>query len=536
MTFRITYNSGNGELGSTAISSYAYSEEVTSLEPGETSGGTGQVTLTGVEVEADKVGSTHPNSKLLINNTMRLEDSDHGEVEFQVKQVQVANGLASITGDTIQARLNVDKTAPAIFNNGSSGATLKTAFDTYCGLVGITPIYDGTLATELEEIPVNFMGWVGNVWEYLKMLTTASSVSLTDRVSIEMYVAVDGLHFRKALQEEIDFVSNKNASSLSVNVDSFDASKEVDVYNYNTSYGQNRVIFEEKNYSETGYTTNSFKASIDDSLQVEIGETLVKRFKIDATLTNINQPSPVSTISQLPYVGGTGEDGEYVIVGSDNLPIQPAQWTAEGGSLRVRLTEVPNEIEIEITAPNVPDGLPQVADPNVFGFGPYKIGVESSGNTDYPALWLTGTGVFFNKRLKKFSTGASDQITSRDAAASVDNIFITNDRIAASAGLSAAQLACGPKLTLAADIPDYGQFGSSIGAVQYAYSNKFRIESVSYSPSNTSVSAFAKPSFADFNAEWTGKTFANFNATALTDEVNGLRFNEFTVIPLMESV
>lgn len=535
MTFRITLNNGNGELGSSAISTYSFSEEVTSLEPGNTSGGTGQVTFTGIEVEPDKVGTTHPNSKLLINNTMRLEDSDHGEVQFQVKQVQVSNGLASITGDTIQARLNVEKTAPALYNVNGTGATLKTAFDTYCGLVGITPIYDNGLATELAAIPVNFMGWVGNVWEYLKMLTSAASTSLSDRVSVEMYVAVNGLHFRKAMQEEIDFVSSNSMSSLSVNVDSFDAAKEVQVYNYNTTYGQNRVIYEQKNYTEVGYTTNSFKASIDDSLQVELGETLIKRFKIDATLTSINQPVAVSTISQLPYVGGTGKLGEYVIVGSDNLPIQPSQWIAQGGSLKVRLTEVPDEIEIEITAPNVPEGLPQAADPAAVSFAPFKVGVESSGNSEYPALWLTGTGVFFNKRSRNFATGASADITSRDQASTVDNIFITNDKTVANAGLAAAQLACGPKIQMSTDIPDFGEFGSSIGATQYAFSNRFRIESASYSPSSTSLTAVAKPSFGDFNSKWTGKTFADFNAIALTDEINGLRFNEFTVIPLMES-
>jgi hypothetical protein len=60
---------------------------------------------------------------------------------------------------------------------------------------------------------------------------------------------------------------------------------------------------------------------------------------------------------------------------------------------------------------------------------------------------------------------------------------------------------------------------------------------VQYSQDNTSVTGAAMSTFADFEAKWSGLTFANFTSTALDPQYfasDALKFNEFTIIPLMD--
>jgi hypothetical protein len=522
MTIKLSNLTGSGKVKDDSIISYNYSEDVTSLEPGSLTGGTGQVSIS-AEVE-------DVNTSLLVNNEMLLTDPEYGQVNFLVKAINISNGVVSITGDTVQSRLNVEVTAGPV---GGSTATLFSAIYYYCGLVDVVPDMSTEFQEELDLIPVNFIGWKGNLWEHLKMLCAAVSASETENVGIEMFVEGNVLHFRKAKQVEMKFETNA-LISRSLSVETFDAAKEITISNYNTRYGVDEVVKEANNRAEIEFPAAQ-NVSITDSMQVEAGATLTKRFTINASLESLQEtPVCVSQISSLPYTGTTGE---YVIVGTDNLPIQPAQWIGEGGSLVVALTENPNEIEITITAPpNL--NLPQAADPAKFGYAPYKIGVESSGDVDYPALYIVGTGVFYDKQETTLGTGASNDYTSRDSAPQIDNLFITNKRDMYNRGIAAAQAACGPKVTLTESI-DYGvSFGDTPGVLRSYESNKYRVSSVSYSPTSATMTSISSSNFADFDVKWTGKDFSDFTATALDPDLypdTALKFNEFTIIPLMES-
>lgn len=528
MSVSIVSNSGSGRFEKGVPSSFSYSEDVTSLEPANLTGGAGQVNVSGPAIFKDKDGNTHPNSALLINNEVTLTDTEQGSVAFQVRQVSVGEHSASIIGNTLMWRLNVEKTAPP---HGGAGATLMTAIITYCDLVGITPTWTEDFALELDAMPVNFIGWKGNVWEHLKMLCAAVSLSETDNVGIEMVIELDQLVFRKAKNRNLIFQKSPSSSSLEIN--SFDAAKKVSIQNYNTVYGLDRVV-QEQNIQGTLFATNE-NVSITDSMQVEAGQRLVKRFAINASLESVNQPVCVAAITELPY---TGTQGEYVVVGSDDLPIDPDQWAAEGGSLTVSLTENPNEIEIVMIAP-ASVTMPTSADPlTEVTPAPYKIGIESSGEADYPALWIVGTGVFFEKTENFFYTGASDVYTSQDTASSIDNPFITNQRDMAMRGVAAAQAICGPSIVLSQTRHSEVSFAETVGSIIEHGSNKFRITSVSYGPGSASMVAAPCAMMSDFDAKWTGKTFADFTSIALDPDLypdDNLRFNEFTVIPLMES-
>lgn len=539
MSVRVVSTSGNGSFVKDSLISFSYEEDITSLEPSSIEGGTGQVNFSVEAINENAVGYTKPNSKLLINNSMSLIDSDNGTVSFQVKSVSVSDGgVASVTGDTVSAKLNAVKTAKPFPHKDEEGVvigyTIKAALDYYCGLVGIEPVYDDDFDIDLDDVERQFIGWKGNVWEQLKLLCAGVCASDTDSVGIEMYVAGGDLHFRRALSNVHS--TAERSISQSVSIDASEAAKSVDVINYNTFYAEDAVIYPEQLYADGEAVGTGFKASISDTMQVESGQTITKRFPMAVTLETINQPIPVETITPLPY---DGTQGKYVIVGSDNLPVLPAQWIGEGGKLSVALTDVPNEIEITVTGPKALS-LPTAADPNAQTLAPYKIGVETSDGVDYPAFYITGTGVFYNKQTTNILTGASESFTTvDDSPTSVDNIFITTPHDASAKGVAAAQKICGPQINLSRTIDGVEGFGSLIGSTEYVESSRFRVKTASYSESDISLTYSNYVSFDDFNAKWVDRDIEDFNLTALkpADHPYGaLAFNEFTVIPLMEEI
>jgi hypothetical protein len=533
MPIKLENVSGNGSILPNSIFSYSYSEEVSSLEPSNISGATSQVNVSAIAVESEATDS-HADSKLLINNEMSFTDSLRGVVNFRVKNISKNLAAVSITGETIESRLNVERTAAP---HGGEGATLLTAINYYCGLVDIDPLIEDEFADELDLVPVNFMGWKSIVWEKLKELCAGFSASVDENVGIEMVINESDLVFRKAKQNVISV--QRELSNESINIESFDTARSVTVVNYNTSYGTDKVFYEVSNFDESKEKQDRFQSSISDSMQVEAGATLRKRFTVNATFEAVNQPVCVEQIDRDfpdPYEGTTGQ---FVIVGIDDLPIKPEEWNDNGGSLTVELVDEngealpPGEVELVIKAPKL-TGLPKASDPNEIAFAPYKIGVESSGEAEYPALWLTGTGVFYEKREKLFLTGSSNEYTSKAEGPTVDNIFITNAFNATSRGVAAAQANCGPKITLSQEMFKGFTFSDDIGSLQTVGLNQYRINTASFSESSISITSSALLSIDQWNNIWTDATFEDFDDTVLDPDLfpdEALKFNEFSIIP-----
>lgn len=526
MQIRAVPVTGSGGIVPGSEIAYSYTEDVSSLEPSSIAGGNGQISLTAIASDDNQGFRAHP--RLLINNLMRLEDELAGEIEFQVRKIGINNQLVVITGETIEARMNVDRVAEPV---GGPESTLKEAIQYYCGLVDVFPVFDDEIASMVDTKPVNFIGWQGNVWEKLKELCAGTSASATEDVPMEMVVDSDTLLFRRAKTQTLDLTTN--AASVAVDVDSFDTARSFDLKYFKTEYKENAVVSEDSEADRlVGFAPG---VSITDQLQVDAGETLVKRFQINASLRTVNQPVPVASISMIPYTGTTGE---YVVVGSDDLPVLPTQWLAEGGSLSVSLTENPNEIEIRITAPQATE-LQQAGDPTATSLAPYKIGVESSGGVDYPALYITGTGVFFERKTKRLRTGASELYTSEVEGSEIQNLFISNKDDLSSRGVAAAQALCGPEVRLNISNPADVKFRDTIGSMVSHSSQKYRVESVTISDGGKQVVAKSAVSFADFNALWNGETFEDFTEVMSDPEESPddyITFNEFTAVPLSKDI
>jgi hypothetical protein len=507
-------NSGSGKIKDDSIIAFSYSEDATPLEPTSSNGGTSQVSVSAVEETTD---AALANTKLMINNSATIEDSEFGSVQFNVKKVSTnAAGIATIIGDSVQSKLNVIKTAAPF------SGTLSGAITYYCGLCGVTPVIDSALNSK----QVAFIGWSGNVWEHLKDLCSVISYSNSERSPVEIYFTGTAVGFRPALVSTIaieDYVSDINQS-----IEIFDAAQSLDVYCYNTELKTNAIVYDISYYdpNSTNYAKR-FLSSFSDSLQVGAGETKKVVFKINASLSTVKQPECVSTILPFPYDPSTSGNGQYVVVGTDNLPIQPSQWVDQGGSLTVAITENPNEIELTIVAP--PETALLKSDGSGLGYAPYRIAKETSGSGfDYPAIYIVGSGIFYEKTVTTFQTAAEPSVTSKDEAFEVDNIFITDNFTLANAGLAAAQASCGPLVTLNGSSASGFAFGSSIGSSFSINSSRFRLESIGFSQSGITWNSHDCARFSDFNTANAGKTFGQFN-TKMTSSAS---FTDFSVIPL----
>ena len=523
MSINITFNSGSGSIVPGSLIDFAYSESATPLEPSSLDGGVSQITFSAEAVSANKLGNSHPNSKLLINNDVTITDALNGMLSAKVSKVSVNAGVVSVTADSALAKMNTKVSAPPVSGD------LKDAVTAYCDLAYITPVFEGTLEADMAATPVQLPAWTGNLWDKLKEFCACT---LVNDKPIEVVSTFEGVTFRYAKENETRF-EERNAD-FSISIDSFDAAKSVSMPRSYTEYGENKVIYELSNYEDGADPTETFKASIMDSLQVEAGQTIKKRFNINATLNSVNQPECVETITRTPPAPYAGTTGQYVVVGSDNLPIKPSQWIGLGGSLVVDLTDNPGEIEITVTAPPLSE-LEKVSGGN--GLAPYSIGIESSGDGDYPALWITGTGVFYHQKKFNIPTG-SDADNPTESAATVETpMLVDSDAFWTKAAL-AAQKACGPLVEVSISMPADLPYGTGIGAVFETESNKFRVNSVSYNVADATMSATPCAEISDFNSIWTGKTFADFTSIAISGETmpdQALLFNEFTVIPLMEA-
>lgn len=740
MSFTITNTGGTGSLSEETLFTYEYSEDATSIDPSQLDGGVGQFSFTGIEVSDTIKNGKLADSKYLINNDIVATDSDRGSIGLKVKKVTTNAGVATVIGETVQSKLNVERTfppyykrnvthlwngtahasrsveiddkgvtrrlnecynpsfevdasgwttfgsatmatstaqakfgsrsllvtfptalsassgvyfqtttlpastnytasvwvytpssattSPAIYaatltgtpiaystqttgmpndqwnrlivnfttttsgayrfyivnaNDSVTGDTtyldgvlieqtpqqygywnnddvstggyiagtadyLQTTQPYFDGASGTTvdPLYDGTVEGAFNfycapygVIPltswfrnsyaeVAFVGWNGNVWDYLKML--CHSIPFTP---FTMVCDSDVLVVKNSATATSSIDIKSNATTYSVDIDSGVPASKVEIYNYNTEFKTNTIVYDANNYSSSYAESKKFLSSFSDSFQVDSGETIIKTFKINASLVSVNQPTCVSTISSVPYTGTTGE---YVIVGNDGLPILPAQWLGEGGSLTVSLGDNPDEITITVVAPPVDKILS--SDGGTYTVAPYRIGVETSGdNVDYPALWITGTGVFYEKTLSTFVTGADEINSVTLTTVSIDNPFITNEDSLVYNGVTAAQNNCGPFITMNIDtIPtiDFGEASKKI----YGDRNNFYLSSVGYSHDATVATAKAFATFSDFRYlqsgnGWNTKTFAQFTST-VNQTAGNMTFADFTIMPLID--
>lgn len=421
---------------------FSVQEDATPIDPGSSEGGVGTIS---VSIDDS------PSAKRYLGGIV-LADGSRGKTSGIVRSIQATDGIVSLSADSILGLFNTEKTIMPFVG------TLSQAVQYYCDLVGIPN--DVQVHSSVASRSVTYPGGLGNVWVRVKQMLAAEQV--------EMALVFDRVYVRPLRTIKAD-LSRLSTAGYTLSNDG--AAKSVEVNYYTTSSGTQMEVYPRKDED----------AQI---IVVDAGDVQVIEQPVNASLTSVNQPVPTYFVNDRPY---PSTQGVYAVSGVDDLPIQPAQWTAAGGSLKVEITDDPSILRITVTGANLPD------------LSPFRIAMSSGSSNHYNSLHITGTGVSWVKDSVTIVTGASGATTSSDVGVVVDNPYIRTAAQAYSTGMKTAASYSGVQYNVSGTAFALNRTGDNRELIQMTIAD-FNAETVG-------------DTFADFNAEWSGQTFADFNAS-----------------------
>jgi hypothetical protein len=503
VSIKIT-TTGNGrfkELNqSDYIISYGITESATPLSINDTTGEIPSLEVEGEKNETNLYGTVRPNSLLMVDNEIKIVDSNRGEFTGKVNSLSMNSETVSISALSIFEKLNTQKIMSPF--NG----TLSGAFAYYFAQAGIG---SGSYSIDSSFNSVNLVlpGWTDTIWSGLKSLCAVVRAEIYFDKTIVRVKPIGTKSF-----------SVPNSASVNYSLTMGQRSKQISLTNTNASWVEDAVVFAYKpgdsaesiDYNETKEVILDSKVSLQSINQPEYSQTA------PASYSEFTGPDNIGTVPS------SAANGFYAFRNSRGLIVAPAVAESVGAGIKVEVGETPEQIKMTITGPNKKLSTPW--------------SLEYTENN--PALGLTGTGAFLDKKVETFNTGSEigDEINDF-----TDNPFLVNKAYLYNAAFYASQNIAGPIVTLSFDTDkieeaNNQEFGFLPGALFSYGDSKFRVVSASYSYGTISVSAVQHVTFADFNSTWSGKTYAQFNAVmqtpAQSDEY--MKYSDLAILPLME--
>lgn len=422
------------------VHGFSVQEDATPLDPSSSEGGVGTITASVPE---------NARSPLYLGGIV-LADGSRGKTSGVIRSVQTADGSVTVSADSVLGLFNTEKTiAPLV-------GKLGDAVQYYCDLVGIPN--DVIVHPTLASRDVVYPGILGNVWVRVKQMLAAEQ--------IEMALVFDRIYVRPLRTVHAD-MSRLTTSGSSLSNDK--AAKSVDVTYYNSRAGSLMEVYPREDEPP-------------QIIVVDAGVVQVIDQQIDASLTSVNQPVPTYNVPDQSY---EGTPGVYSITGADDLPVQPAQWTAAGGSLTVALTEDPSVLRITVRGADIPH------------LAPFRVAMSSGSSNYYNSLHITGSGVTWNKKTVNLVTGASRLTTSTDVGVTVDNPYIRTKEQAYSSGLHTSAAYSGVQYSINGTAFALNRTGDNRELIQMTVAD-FNAE-------------YSGDSVGTFNSVWAGKTISDFN-------------------------
>lgn len=424
------------------LKSYSVQEDSTPIDPGSSFGGVGQINIT---------ANSGPDSPLMLGEVV-LSDGSRGKTTGTVRSLQDNNGDLAITADSILGLFNSDHIVKPFVG------TLAAAVQYYCDIVGIPN--DVTVEKTIANRQVVYPGWDGNMWVYVKQLLSTEQVEMA-------------LVYNRVIVRPLRTITanTERTTTFGWQANNQTAAKKIEIYYYNHAYRVQGEIYPVPTEEATIY-------------QVDAGETVKFTQQLTASLISVNQPSVVDFVYNQPY---DGTQGVYAVAGNDGLPITAAQWTAQGGSVSVAITDDPSIIEITLKGASMTQ------------YAPYRLAMSAGSSNFYNSLHVTGEGVFWDKQLLTLRTGATNAVTGEDVGATVDNPFVRTLSQAYSLGVKTAATYAGLNYTVSGTAYDINRDDSSRDLIQATIADFNAAE-----PAGTKISAF--------NTEWAGQKISDFNA------------------------
>jgi hypothetical protein len=518
----------------TNIVSYSATEDSTPIDPSDSSGGVGQISISLAD-DMQRDGSI-----LYINDDITLSDGINGTTTGKVNSVNLSGGIADISADSHVGMFLSQQSVPPFTG------TLADAFYSYCDIVGLSA--NRYVDSSIASIAVSFPGYSGEMWQFMKNMCSAMQLEIS---LVSNNVVLRPIRSRIA--------ENKRNISESLSVSNQNIAQSVEVYYYN-------------NTSQTGALAYPKSGSEDNAqiYQVDAGEVLEVDIPVDAYLTYIQQPTPVFTVDKI-YTGGISV---YSVAGKDGNAISPTAWTNNGGNITATIGDDKKTVKLKIFGAT-----------DFGGLAPYRIAVVAGVTDPYSSLRLIGSGTFFDKQKATILTGVPASKTATVVGVTVDNPFISTYSQARDVGAIVAANYAGTKQVLNVTTVGINRSGES-GSITYpkfsdfdttqstntfaqfdtaqstntfkdftaqqfdlvknnfenqAFGNVagarvkhgdayYRIRNATITESTISYSAERDTIVNDFDTVWSGETFAQFD----TQFVNK-KFEDFGVIPLWQT-
>lgn len=372
--------------------------------------------------------------QILIDKSVRILDSRKGFTLGTITEASESRdgGAIQFSGTSRLGSLNVYGVQSQPFIG-----TLRGAFEYYLSLANLTT--DLFVDDEIGDRPVVFPGWSGELWYYLKLMAAAQDCDIA---------LVSGVILLRSIRKRIAMSDRDETRTISTGSNTL--ARAVEVYQYS-----NREITNELVYPPGGWTPEV------EVMTVNAGETTEYTLELSASVSSIQEP-----IMQTFVAPNYQSSSVYTIVADDGLAVDPALWSASGGSLTVSISEDTTHLIVRLTGAT---GIPTTAGVSSQNFS-VALGADTTGNR-YSTLRIVGTGVAYNKVKKRIRTGVPASKTATDVGVTIDNPFISTVDDLYRAGTRAAKNFAGVGMSLQGNVIAINRRGDSGSASYPKYSD-----------------------------------------------------------------
>lgn len=358
------------------VADYNVVEDSTPLDPSDTTGGFGQISLVLPE-DAETKG--------MMDKPLVLTDGALGETTGTVRMLG-GNGLsARVTANSRIGNLAVERTIQPFV--GSLGDCLEY----HLSLCGITSgiVIDDSFYLQNVMVP----GGRANVYDRILDMCAA--------YNFEMSLVSNNITFRPP---RANTAVNYRISSLEWDLDRSHLAQSVVGWNYNTWSGTDIAYPPQRNVEDA------------DVYQVDAGEVKVYEVPLDASLSGVVQPIAVASVAIDDFSAS-----QYTVSSmstTEGVAMLPFDWTDAGGYVKVEIGEDTKVLIITIRGADLPE------------LAPFRIAMPKPDGDFYSSLRVRGTGVFWRKQRFDFHMIEDQDIAPDEIGVEVDSPFMeTQDQL-----------------------------------------------------------------------------------------------------------
>lgn len=349
------------------IADYSVVEDSTPMDPSDTTGGFGQITVTLPE-DADTRG--------LMNEQLVLTDGALGETTGTVRSLGGDGLSAQITANSRLGNLAVERTITPFVG------TLTDCIEYHLGLCGITTGI--VIDSDYDSINVKVPGGRENVYDRLLQMGTA--------YDFEMSLVSNNVVIRHVREREA--INYRNAS-VKWSMDQSQLAQSVTGWYYNTYSGD-----------QIAYPVQQDDSAM-DVFQVDAGETKVYEVVLDASLSSVEQPTVTDMAG---YASSTAS--LYAVSTMDGDTIAPSRWTSGGGSVAITMSEDTRIMTITVRGADIPE------------LSPFRVATPDRDGNFTSAIRVRGTGVFWRKEQMTLIIHEDQDLAPDEVGAAVDVQFM----------------------------------------------------------------------------------------------------------------